>query len=126
MFETKDQRNDHVIRAAANTLANISLDHQFQSVFLKEPEKSILIKNLKNFEDLGSCMPLVMIFTNICTNNELLAELATIDNLTLFLNLDGKEFPEHDKYYNRSMFRSYISNIIAALSVNIDCRKLII
>lgn len=75
-MESADPSNHAVLRAAANTLANISIDHNYQIFFLKDPEKNIVLKLLYTATDIILIKSIIIIFTNISTNNSLLSELA--------------------------------------------------
>jgi len=72
ILESADPTNHAVLRAAANTLANISIDHNYQIYFLKDPEKNIVLKLLYNATDIILIKSIIIIFTNISTNNQLL------------------------------------------------------
>ena len=102
-----------MLRAAANTLANISIDHFYQQSFLKDPEKSILLKMILNTKDINILKSLVVVFTNICTNTNLISELVHSDVLDTIFLLFERDYPQ---------LRGYLSRILAQISIVSECR----
>ncbi|KRX00431.1 Armadillo-type fold [Pseudocohnilembus persalinus] len=112
IFETEGTFQDG-LRAVANSLANISLDQQFQHYFLKDPEKNILLRILKSSTDIILQQLIVIIFSNIANNPFLIPQLTQIEVLEIFLNLYKK---------NDMTLKGYTASIISSLSLNSEMK----
>ncbi|CAD8106012.1 unnamed protein product [Paramecium primaurelia] len=117
ILELSDPSNHAVLRAAANTLANISIDHTYQQNFLKDPEKTIILKLIYSATDIILIKSIIIIFTNISTNSNLITDLAQQDILNCLFLLYQKDYEE---------LRGYLSRCLSALSVVPECKKLIL
>ncbi|EGR29575.1 hypothetical protein IMG5_153470 [Ichthyophthirius multifiliis] len=132
IFESSET-NINVLRAAANTLANISLDQAYQSYFLKDPEKSILLRIVKHQEDIQLLMSIVIIFSNIASNLQL--NIVSIELLDIFIDLYYKNKviflnSNYIKYFflffQFTQIIGYIAKVISKFSFDTECRKIII
>ncbi|KAM3134586.1 hypothetical protein pb186bvf_013228 [Paramecium bursaria] len=117
ILELQGTTKSSVLRAAANTLANISIDHNYQQHFLRDPEKTIILKLINSSKDITLIKSIIIIFANISTNNNLLQDVGQPDILQCLFNLYQKDYDQ---------LRGYLSRCLSALSIVPECRKMII
>lgn len=55
--------------------------------FYKDPEKNILTRILKKTDDIKLLQYIITVFTNLCTNSELLPEIASNELIEIFIKL---------------------------------------
>ncbi|EAR95231.2 hypothetical protein TTHERM_00378950 (macronuclear) [Tetrahymena thermophila SB210] len=118
IFEQSDTSIE-VMRAAANTLANISLDHAYQVHFLRDPEKSILLNLIKTQEDIQLLKSIIIIFSNVVSNQTLSIISEELLDIFIKLYLNNRIYYEND-------IRGYISKVISKFCISPECRKTII
>lgn len=90
-LDSNDPKDAQLLRAAANTLSNLSADFQYHEYFLKEPEFTTLLKILQFSDDIRLIKSIVIIITNISTNISLINKLTSGNSLEIIIKLFERE-----------------------------------
>ena len=114
VLDSNEYNDQSVLLAASNTLANISADFRYHIHFLKEPELTIIMKILQFSDDLKLIKNILIIITNICTNEVMIPKFLSSNCLEIILKLFDKE---------RLELVGYLATAISGLCISQESRK---
>ena len=100
VLDSNDPNDADVLRAAANTLANISADFSYHEFLLKEPEFTTLLKILQFSSDIKLIKSIIIIITNISTNVAMINKLISQNFLDILFKLFENEVEENILIFN--------------------------
>lgn len=113
-LDSNNPKDEELLKAASNTLSNLSADFSYHEYFLKEPEFTTLLKILQFSDEIRLIKSIVIIITNISTNIAVINKLISGNSLDIIMKLFERDRPE---------LIGYLSKTIAGLSVSQECRK---
>lgn len=86
-LDSNDPKDEELLKAASNTLSNLSADFAYHEYFLKEPEFTTLLKILQFSDEIRLIKSIIIIITNISTNLSMINKLISGNSLEIIMKL---------------------------------------